>query len=76
MMNPQSGTFEPPNEKAWRKAEERDMREKIEKPTICIGEIVEVKGVKFIVRYFKPNGKMGLRMVRQDTTITANGGSR
>lgn len=32
-------------------------------PTIYVGEIVEIKGVKFQVRYFKPNGKIGLRMI-------------
>jgi len=34
------------------------------KPTICIDEIVEIKGIKFIVKHFKANGKLVLRMIK------------
>ena len=66
-MDPSSGKFNMLTEVAFRKAEQRDLKEKNECPTISVGEIVEVKGVKFRVRYIRPNGKMGLRMVRMDT---------
>ena len=69
MMNPEKGTFDLLKEEQWRKAEERDLKEKQRHPTIFVGEIVEVKGVKFQVRYIRPNGKMGLRMVQQTTPV-------
>ena len=60
MMSPSTGTFEPLDRDAYSK----NLEQLIPKPTIHEGEVVEVKGVKFIVTYWKPNGKLGLRMVR------------
>ena len=37
--------------------------DRLPKPTLHIGEIVEIKGVKFLVTRIKLDGKLGLKMV-------------
>lgn len=35
-------------------------------PTVFIGEIVSIKGVRFVVLSFKTNGRIRLKMLRDD----------
>lgn len=68
MMDQPTGTFQPLDSKQYqelKKLEDQAIaaRRKIEKPTLTLGEIVEIKGVKFTVTRIKADGKLGLRMV-------------
>ena len=70
MMDPPSGTFKPLPEDIVRDlADAKDLRQqqhilaRLPKPTLYIGEVVEIKGVKFQVTRIKIDGKLGLRML-------------
>jgi hypothetical protein len=69
MMNQEKGTFEPiPDlfrkelEAANTRQEQERILSKCPRPTLYVGEVVEVKSVKFTVTRIKADGKLGLKM--------------
>ena len=63
-MDANAGRFIMPDEMSKFKKDLREL-ERIQKlPTLAIGEVVEIKGVKFTVRRIKADGRLGLRMVK------------
>lgn len=70
MMEQRTGTFEPlPKDtqtllrEAHDAEQQRRILEKLPRPTLHVGEIVEIKGVKFEVCRIKADGKLGLKML-------------
>ena len=70
MMDSKSGEFKPlPPEFGEQVKEEIQTGKPSGVPFIYVGEIVDVKGVKFLVRDFRPNGKLRLRMVKDPGVV-------
>ena len=67
MMEPQSGTFKMLDDQ-WKNPEKfksalTAIEEREGKPTLHVGEVVEVKGVRFTVQRIRAIGVLVLRMV-------------
>ncbi len=43
---------------------------KLPRPTLSIGELVEIKGVRFMVLRMKADGKLGLKMMAKEGART------
>lgn len=69
MMEQKTGTFElielgkEARSKDELAEELRRIEAKAKRPTLYVGEVVEVKGVKFRVTRIKADGKLGLKML-------------
>ena len=65
-MDSNTGRFIGPDE--YRRAAEPGRIRISKMPTLELGEIVEVKGVKFRVKKIKPNGHLAMQMVIEAAT--------
>ena len=65
-MDAEAGRFIMPDEMELRKDLSDLERTRIElMPTLAIGELVSIKGVTFVVRSIKQNGRLGLKMLKK-----------
>ena len=65
-MDTENGRFIWPDE--YSKATEGEQRRIAQMPQLELGERIEIKGVAFIVRDIKLNGRLALKMVKVQPT--------